>query len=149
MRYAIERTRWIWHKEQVGANNVYLHFRKVFDLHSARIKKANIQIAAFSIYELYINGKLIGRGPIQGPFHSPYFDCYDVSTMLKKGRNVLAALVYNFGEKMPVDFLTNKLYSVEGIKDSETFICMHIAKEVYTWTGYMEAKQALDTSEAS
>ena len=48
-----------------------------------------------------------------------------------------------------LDFLTNKLYSVEGIKDSETFICMHIAKEVYTWTGYMEAKQALDTSEAS
>jgi Lrp/AsnC family transcriptional regulator for asnA, asnC and gidA len=36
-----------------------------------------------------------------------------------------------------MDFLTNKLYSVEGIKDSETFIYMHIAKEVYTWTGYL------------
>ena len=36
-----------------------------------------------------------------------------------------------------MDFLTSKLYSVEGIKDSETFIYMHIAKEVYTWTGYL------------
>jgi len=42
-----------------------------------------------------------------------------------------------------MDFLTNKLYSVEGIKDSETFICMHIAKEVYTWTGYLDGKQHL------
>jgi hypothetical protein len=27
---------------------------------------------------------------------------------------------------------------VEGVKDSETFICMEIAKEVYTWTGYLD-----------
>ena len=39
-----------------------------------------------------------------------------------------------------LDFLTNKLHSVEGIKDSETFICMKIAKEVYTWTGYLDVK---------
>ena len=37
-----------------------------------------------------------------------------------------------------LDFLTNKLYSVDGIKDTETFICMRIAKEVYTWTGYLD-----------
>jgi len=36
-----------------------------------------------------------------------------------------------------MDFLTNKLYSVEGVKDSETSIFMKIAKEVYTWTGYL------------
>jgi Lrp/AsnC family transcriptional regulator for asnA, asnC and gidA len=42
-----------------------------------------------------------------------------------------------------LDFLTNKLYSVAGIKDSETFICMHIAKEVYTWTGYLDGKSDL------
>ena len=42
-----------------------------------------------------------------------------------------------------LDFLTNKLHSVEGIKDSETFICMRIAKEVYTWTGYLDVNQHL------
>ena len=40
-----------------------------------------------------------------------------------------------------MDFLTSKLYSVEGVKDTETFICMRIAKEVYTWTGYLESNQ--------
>lgn len=39
-----------------------------------------------------------------------------------------------------LDFLTNKLYSVEGIKDSETFTYMHIEKEVYTWTGYLNSE---------
>jgi len=39
-----------------------------------------------------------------------------------------------------LEFLTDKLNSVEGVKDTETFICMRIAKEVYTWTGYLDAK---------
>jgi Lrp/AsnC family transcriptional regulator for asnA, asnC and gidA len=46
-----------------------------------------------------------------------------------------------------LDFLTKKLYSVDGIKDTETFICMRIAKEVYTWTGYLDGKQDLNVSE--
>ncbi len=41
-----------------------------------------------------------------------------------------------------LDFLTNKLHSVEGIKDTETFICMQIAKEVYTWTGYLDEQES-------
>ena len=46
-----------------------------------------------------------------------------------------------------LDFLTNKLHSVEGIKDTETFICMHIAKEVYTWTGYLDTNIGLEVSD--
>lgn len=30
-------------------------------------------------------------------------------------------------------FLTEKLYSVEGVRDSETFIYLDIVKEIYTW----------------
>lgn len=48
-----------------------------------------------------------------------------------------------------LDFLTSKLYSVEGIKDTETFICMRIAKEVYTWTGYLDVNQHLEVSDKS
>lgn len=46
-----------------------------------------------------------------------------------------------------LDFLTNKLHSVEGIKDTETFICMRIAKEVYTWSGYLDGKQNLEMTD--
>ena len=43
-----------------------------------------------------------------------------------------------------LEFLTHKLNSVEGVKDSETFICMQIAKEVYTWTGYLDANNLVE-----
>jgi len=46
-----------------------------------------------------------------------------------------------------LNFLTNKLHSVEGVKDTESFICMQIVKEVYTWTGYLDLKQHLVVSE--
>ena len=39
-----------------------------------------------------------------------------------------------------LDFLTNKLHSVEGVKEAETFIYLRIAKEVYTWAGNMGIK---------
>ena len=40
----IEKSRWIWHREQVGRNNVYLHFRRPFTLHSGRIERARGKI---------------------------------------------------------------------------------------------------------
>jgi len=48
-----------------------------------------------------------------------------------------------------LNFLSNKLHSVEGIKDTESFICMQIAKEVYTWTGYLDVEQNLEKFERS
>lgn len=32
-----------------------------------------------------------------------------------------------------LSFLTEKLYSVEGVRDSETFIYLDIVKEIYAW----------------
>ena len=39
-----------------------------------------------------------------------------------------------------LDFLTNKLHSVEGVKEAETFIYLRIAKETYTWAGNLGIK---------
>jgi len=32
-----------------------------------------------------------------------------------------------------LSFLTEKLYSVEGVRDTETFISLDIVKEIYAW----------------
>ena len=34
-----------------------------------------------------------------------------------------------------LEFLTQKLHSVEGVRDAETFIYLRITKEVYHWAG--------------
>ncbi len=39
-----------------------------------------------------------------------------------------------------LDFLTNKLHSVEGVREAETFIYLRIAKEVYTLAGNFGVK---------
>ena len=39
-----------------------------------------------------------------------------------------------------LEFLTNKLYSVEGVNEAETFVYLRIAKEEYTWAGIMGMK---------
>jgi Lrp/AsnC family transcriptional regulator for asnA, asnC and gidA len=36
-----------------------------------------------------------------------------------------------------LNFLKEKLHSVEGIRDAETFVYLQIAKEIYTWAGKM------------
>jgi Lrp/AsnC family transcriptional regulator for asnA, asnC and gidA len=39
-----------------------------------------------------------------------------------------------------IDFLTKKLHAVEGVKDTETFIYLRIAKEIYNWVGDVDIK---------
>ncbi len=57
-------------------------------------KPATIEIAAESYYILYINGKIVGRGPARGTRQQNYFDTFEVSEYLVPGRNVVAVLVY-------------------------------------------------------
>lgn len=40
-----------------------------------------------------------------------------------------------------LNFLTEKLHSVDGIRDTETFIYLRIAKEVYSWAGNMSVNK--------
>ena len=37
-----------------------------------------------------------------------------------------------------LEFLSNKLHAVEGVKEAETFMYLRIAKENYGWAGNME-----------
>jgi Lrp/AsnC family transcriptional regulator for asnA, asnC and gidA len=36
-----------------------------------------------------------------------------------------------------LNFLMEKLHAVKGIRDTETFVYLQIAKETYTWAGKM------------
>jgi Lrp/AsnC family transcriptional regulator for asnA, asnC and gidA len=43
-------------------------------------------------------------------------------------------------------FLTEKLYSVEGVRDTETFISLDIVKEIYAWDSPAQAALDEDSS---
>ena len=92
--------RWIWQR-QPGPPNRWMRFRKSFTL-PAGAKSAAARIAADSKYWLWVNGELVVRegGLRRGPTRQgTYYDEIDLGGHLKKGRNVIAALVWYWGRE--------------------------------------------------
>lgn len=80
------KARWIWwpSKDEFG------YLRTSFHLASIPAE-VNARVCANSRYVLFVNGELLGRGPIRSePLHL-FYDTYDIAPMLKPGPNVIAA----------------------------------------------------------
>jgi len=89
---------WIWCKDERSPRNFYLHARKEVDI-PASVERAEFNCTADSRYQLFINGKLIGRGPARSDPRWQSYDKYEVSSYLHQGKNVIAALVHHYGEE--------------------------------------------------
>lgn len=74
------------------------YFRKTFELDFIP-ENAEITVTGLGFYELYINGKDVTKGPL-APYISNfrqvvYYDNYDLTGVLKKGKNVIALVLGN------------------------------------------------------
>lgn len=78
---------------------VYL-FRKTFELDS-EARQFIIHVSADNRYKLYVNGKYVGNGPARGDLLKWYFESYDIAPFLQKGKNTIAAVVWNFATNRP------------------------------------------------
>ncbi|MDH7601726.1 MAG: family 78 glycoside hydrolase catalytic domain [Armatimonadota bacterium] len=71
-------------------------FRKEFDL-AKPVKLARAYVTGLGYYELWINGKRVGDRVLDPPytnFHKRvYYSVYDITRLIKKGRNCVAAMV--------------------------------------------------------
>ena len=77
------------------------HFRKTFELND-NPSKFIIHVSADNRYILYVNGTEVGRGPARSSKYNWNFGTFDISSHLHKGKNVIAAQVWNMGEYAPV-----------------------------------------------
>ncbi|MEO7716754.1 MAG: family 78 glycoside hydrolase catalytic domain [Capsulimonas sp.] len=87
---------WIWDSGPENPQNTYLLVRKSFHLGELP-KTANAFISAYAYADVYINGKLLERCPMNC---DPEYQCYDhfsVLPYLHKGDNCISAVVQNFG----------------------------------------------------
>jgi hypothetical protein len=88
---------WIWlGHPSYDLVNSWMQARRTFKL-TAIPKQAVIRVTADSRYRLYINGVHINRGPARGFQASWPYDTLDIASYLKKGKNVIAVLVHNYG----------------------------------------------------
>ena len=90
------KAQWIWDKENLTENNVWMCFNKKVSLDKAP-EKLIAHISADSKYWLYINGETVvfEGGVKRGPHENGcYYDSIDIAPYLKEGENFVCALVW-------------------------------------------------------
>ncbi|OQA88243.1 MAG: Bacterial alpha-L-rhamnosidase [Lentisphaerae bacterium ADurb.Bin242] len=90
--------KWIWNFCSWGVHNAdsRIQFRRTFDLKEVPLK-AEVVVTADARYTLWVNGEYVNHGPARGyQSHWPV-DRVDLAPYLRTGRNVIAALGYQFG----------------------------------------------------
>lgn len=92
----LSAARWIWCNDE--RPNTYCCARGRLDV-PAPVMKAEVRVFADSRYQVWVNGRYIGQGPT--PFRKPhiYFDTFDITAHLRKGKNVIAILATYHGVK--------------------------------------------------
>ena len=120
------RTRWKAHwirpaGAPAKASGVY-HFRKSFDLPSVPGTFV-VHVTADNRYELFVNGARVALGPARGDLDHWRFETVDIAKLLRPGGNVLAAVVWNFGEAAPMAQVTYETgLLVQGNTEAEQVI---------------------------
>jgi hypothetical protein len=61
---------------------------------SSRLRSLVLHVSAESAYRLYVNGTLVGRGPVRGTRSVGFFDSYEVAPLVRVGVNWIAADVH-------------------------------------------------------
>ena len=57
-----------------------------------------VHVSGDNRYKLYVNGQFVSHGPARGEIFHYNFETVDLAPYLQKGKNVIAATVWNFGK---------------------------------------------------
>ena len=92
---------WITHATAGNRTPVVLHFRRELQLERVPATLP-VSVTADNRFVLFVNGRRVASGPSTGTLRSWRFARVDLAPWLRRGRNVVAAAVWNFGEAAPL-----------------------------------------------
>ncbi|MGL4632565.1 MAG: alpha-L-rhamnosidase, partial [Leadbetterella sp.] len=102
---------------QLGEHSV-VNFRKTFNLENLP-KRFIVHLSADNHYRFYVNGTYVTRGPARGDLNHWFYESLDIAAYLKKGKNILASEVINWGPKRSFTYFSQMTsFILQG--DSET-----------------------------
>ncbi len=67
-----------------------------------------VHVSADNRYLLHVNGAYAAEGPARGDLFHWRFETIDLAPMLHSGKNIVAAIVWNFGTQAPVAQMSNR-----------------------------------------
>ncbi|MFB3924079.1 MAG: family 78 glycoside hydrolase catalytic domain [Terriglobia bacterium] len=109
---------WITHPDGPWREFGVFHFRKIIRLEKAPPSFV-IHVSGDNRYELYVNGARVLDGPQRGDLFHWRFETLDIAPHLQAGKNVLAAVVWNYAEQAPMAQFTHETgFLLQG--DGET-----------------------------
>jgi hypothetical protein len=95
------------------------HFRKSINL-ADKPGSFVIHVSADNRYKLFVNGKLASIGPARGDVYNWNYETVDIAPFLQTGRNVLAAVVWNFGDaRQEAQISYQTAFILQGNSDQE------------------------------
>ncbi|OMP75774.1 alpha-L-rhamnosidase C-terminal domain-containing protein [[Flexibacter] sp. ATCC 35208] len=98
------------------------YFRRSIDL-SERPQSFIIHASADNRYKLYVNGQLVSIGPAKGDFYNWNYETIDLAPYLTKGKNSIAAIVWNEAEFRPEWQMTLRTaFIIQGNTPAEDII---------------------------
>ena len=131
-----------WKADWIAPQNVNLkdfgvyHFRKNFEL-AQKPSQFIINVSGDNRYRVFVNGNYIGAGPARSDLMHWNYETYDIAQYLQQGKNTIAAVVWNFGEYMPVAQMSNKTgFIVQGNSIAEEIVNTNRGWKVLQNKGY-------------
>src|SRR5882762_4355238 len=122
---APELTRSIWSAQWIASadsaqrDQTVLHFRKVIEL-GEKPEHFVVEVSADNQFILYVNGQWVGAGPARSDLAHWRYETYDLAPLLRPGKNVLAAAVWNFGVLTPLAQISDRTgFVLHGSSDAE------------------------------
>ena len=92
---------WIAPPGVPGDSFTVFHARRTFDL-TAVPARFVVHVSADNRYRLYVNGQQVSSGPQRSDVTHWRYETLNLAPHLRVGRNVIAALVWNWGAARPV-----------------------------------------------
>jgi len=127
------KAKWIASPEGPRREFGVFHFRKSFSLSSPPAHFI-IHSSGDNRYELFANGDRVLAGPARGDLYHWRFETLDIASHLRAGKNVLAAVVWNFAESAPMAQMTNETgFILQGDGEREA-----LASTDSTWKSFRD-----------
>ena len=96
-----------------------LHFRKTIDL-TQPPQHFLVHVSADNQFILYVNQQRVGSGPARGDLGHWKYESYDIAPLLHAGKNLLAAVVWNFGVLTPLAQISDRTgFVLHGDSEAE------------------------------
>ncbi len=83
---------WIAPKGSEKTKNLYFRARATVEIAKPKAE-AKLEIAAESLYMVWVNGSFAGSGPARGSRSLNYFDSLEIGHLLRQGKNTVCVLV--------------------------------------------------------